>query len=485
MNTDISTDWVRALDAIKEIVGPAGWFTDPAELEPYLTEWRKILHGNCKMVVRPASTEETAIVVEICHQARIPITPQGGNTGMVGGGVPEDGIVLCTNRMTAVRELDADNSTITVEAGCILSDVQNAASDSGLLFPLSLAAEGSCCIGGNIATNAGGNNTIRYGNIREIVLGLEVVLPDGRVWNGLRQLRKCNTGYDLKQLFIGSEGTLGIITAAVLALTPAPKGRLTAMATADNWDDLLKLFGIINGRLTGSLIAFEVFTRLGMEITTRHIADAINPFKQMHAFYALIETVYYGNDSAVREALETGMGEALEQEIINDAVIAESARHADNLWRIREGLPEAQSVESGVIKHDISIPISKIPNFAKAGSKLAMEIIPGCRVLPFGHMGDGNIHFNLLAPENLDQEKFFTCYMGKVNRALHDLAVSMGGSFSAEHGIGQIKRGEMIRYRSDVEMDLMARIKSAFDPHNGMNPGKIFDPVQAAKSTAR
>ncbi len=477
MNGDISMDRPSALDAIKETVGPNGWLAGDVDIEPYVTEWRKILHGNCLMVVRPASTEETARVVEICHRAAIPITPQGGNTGMVGGGVPNDGIVLSTERMTAVRELDIDNGTITVEAGCILAEVRNAARDGGLLFPLSMASEGSCRIGGNIATNAGGNNTLRYGNTRDLVLGLEVVLPDGRVWNGLRGLRKCNTGYDIKQLFIGSEGTLGVITAAVLALTPAPKGRMTAMATADSWQDLLKFFAIMRGRLAGSLVAFETFTELGMEITTRHVDGAVDPFTEPAPLYALIETVCYGDDAAVREALETGLGEAFEQELVGNAVIAESGPQADNLWLIRESLPEAQLVEATVIKHDISVPISKIPAYVAEGSKIAMEIIAGCRVLPFGHMGDGNLHFNLLGPENLDRNEFLA-RTGEVNRALHDIAVGMGGSFSAEHGIGQIKRDDLIRYRSGVEIEMMTWIKSAFDPDNLMNPGKVIVAVQ-------
>jgi D-lactate dehydrogenase (cytochrome) len=476
MNTNLSMDWPSALDAIRETVGPNGWLAEDAELEPYVTERRKILHGNCQMVVRPASTEETAKVVEICHRAAIPITPQGGNTGMVGGGVPDDGIVLSTERMTAVRELDAANGTITVDAGCILAEVQNAARDGGFMFPISLAAEGSCRIGGNIATNAGGNNTIRYGNTRDLVLGLEVVLPDGRVWNGLRALRKCNTGYDLKHLFIGSEGTLGVITAAVLALTPAPKDRVTAMVTANSWQDLLKFFAIMRGHLAGSLVAFETFTSLGMEITTRHMDGIVDPFTEPAPLYALIETVCYGDAAAVREALESGLGEAFEQELVGDAVIAESGPQADNLWRIRECLPEAQLVEDTVIKHDISVPISKIPAYVADGSRIAMDIVPGCRVLPFGHMGDGNLHFNLLRPENLDRDKFLA-RMGKVNRALHDLAVGMGGSFSAEHGIGQAKLDDLIRYRSDVEIEMMTWIKSAFDPNNLMNPGKVIIPV--------
>jgi len=467
--------WTTALDKIREVVGPSGWLDDEAELKPYLTEWRKILQGYCRMLVRPANTEQTAKVVAICHQAGIPITPQGGNTGMVGGAVPKDGILLCTSRMRTIRELDVDNSTITVEAGTLLAEVQDAARENGLLFPLSLASEGSCNIGGNIATNAGGNNTIRYGNMRELVLGLEIVLPDGQVWNGLRQLRKCNTGYDLKHLFIGSEGTLGIITAAVLALTPEPRARFTAMATANNWLDLQKLYNIINARLSGAVVAFEVFPHLGMEITIRHINNTNSPFDQPYPFYALIEAVDYGDDAAIRGNLETALGEALEANIITDAVLAVSTQQADNLWRIRETLPQAQSLEADVIKHDISVPVSKIPQYAEQATDLAKETIPACRVLPFGHMGDGNLHFNLLMPEKLDREQYLAYYT-EVNRVLHDLAVNMGGSFSAEHGVGLVKCEEMQRYRSTVEMNLMARVKSAIDPANGMNPGKIFGP---------
>jgi FAD/FMN-containing dehydrogenase len=475
MATDqMDLSWDIALNEIKGIVGQNGWLEEADEIEPYVTEWRKILHGHCRLVVRPRSTEEVSKVVRICHEAGIPITPQGGNTGMVGGGVPDGGIVLTTERLNKIRDIDTHNATITVEAGCILADVQAAARDAGFLFPLSLAGEGSCRIGGNIATNAGGNNTVRYGNTREQVLGLETVLPDGRVWDGLRALRKCNTGYDLKHLFIGSEGTLGVVTAAVLALVPAPKDRVTALATAASWEDLLTLFGIMNSQLAGSLVAFEVFTGLGMEVTKRHIAGVVDPFAEEHSFYALIEAVCYGNAATVRETIENGLGEAFEQGIVDDAVIAESSQQAEKLWLIREGLPEAQAIEATLIKHDISVPISKIPAFVKQGSDAAAAMIPGSRVMAFGHLGDGNLHFNLLAPDGLDRDQFLA-HMARINRAMHDLAVAMGGSFSAEHGIGQAKRDDLARYRSDVEMDMMARIKSAFDPHNRMNPGKVID----------
>ena len=352
-----------ALAKIKKVVGDKGWLADSADIEPYLHDWLKILEGYCQMVVRPATTEQVAQVVRICHDARIPITPQGGNTGMVGGAVPFGGIILTTDRLNNIRELDADNATLIVEAGCLLADVQAAAANAGFLFPLTLASEGSCSIGGNIATNAGGNNTVRYGNTREQVLGLEVVMPDGRVWEGLRGLRKDNTGYDLKQLFMGAEGTLGIITAAVLSLVPAPRDRVTAMATAESWDALLRLFRMMRVRLSGSLVAFEVFTDLGLKITVDHIEDAYDPFTDSHPLYALMEAACYDDEVAVREAVEAGLAEAFEDGIVTDAVLAESSQQAANLWKVREGLPEAQSIEATVIKHDVSVPISRVPEY--------------------------------------------------------------------------------------------------------------------------
>ena len=467
-------DGQAAITAIKEVVGDNGWLADVADVEPYVNEWLKILEGTCQMVVRPGTTEQVAKVICICHNAGISITPQGGNTGMVGGAVPDGGIVLSTERLNSVRELDADNATLTVEAGCLLADVQATAAAAGFLFPLTLASEGSCRIGGNIATNAGGNNTVRYGNTREQVLGLEVVLPDGRVWDGLRGLRKDNTGYDLKQLFIGAEGTLGVITAAVLSLVPAPRDRVTAMATAKNWEDLLKLFRIMRGRLSGSLIAFEVFTDLGMEITVDHIDDAHDPFTDAHSLYSLMEAACYDNEAAVREAVEKGLAEAFEDGIVTDAVMAESGQQAANLWKVREGLPEAQSMEAIVIKHDVSVPISRVPEYVAKGEAIVAQTVPGARLLPFGHMGDGNLHFNVLQPNAMDRDAFLAFKNG-INRKLHDLAIDMGGTFSAEHGVGLNKVGDLAHYRSDVEIDLMARVKQAFDPANIMNPGKVIN----------
>ena len=468
------TDRKAAFSGIKKVVGNRGWITDPNDMKPFVTEWLKILSGSCEMVILPSSSNEVAQVVRICNSAGIPITPQGGNTGMVGGAVPDDGIVLSTERLNKVRDLDVENATITVESGCLLADVQSAAADAGFLFPLTLASEGSCRIGGNIATNAGGNNTVRYGNTREQVLGLEVVMPDGRIWNGLRALRKDNTGYDLKHLFIGAEGTLGVITAAVLSLVPMPLDRITALAATESWDGLLKLLMNKRSRLSSALIAFEVFTDLGMKITVEHIHNASDPFGKTYPLYALIEAATYGDDAAIHVAMEAGLSEALEKGILVDAVLAESGAQAENLWNVREGLPEAQSIETLVIKHDISVPISKVPNFVMKGSAIMAEYIPGARLLPFGHMGDGNLHFNLLQPSEMTREAFLGHKL-EINRKLHDLAISMGGSFSAEHGIGLNKVKDLARYRDDVEIDLMVSIKRAFDPINIMNPGKVID----------
>ena len=468
------TDRETAFSGIKKVVGNRGWITDPNDMKPFVTEWLKILSGSCEMVVLPSSSSEVAQVVRICNSAGIPITPQGGNTGMVGGAVPDDGIVLSTERLNKVRDLDVENATITVESGCLLADVQSAAAEAGFLFPLTLASEGSCRIGGNIATNAGGNNTVRYGNTREQVLGLEVVMPDGRIWNGLRALRKDNTGYDLKHLFIGAEGTLGVITAAVLSLVPMPLDRVTALAATESWDDLLKLFMTMRSRLSSALIAFEVFTELGMKITIEHIHNVSDPFGKTYPLYALIEAVTYSGDAAIHVAMEAGLSEALEKGILVDAVLAESGAQAENLWNVREGLPEAQSIETSVIKHDISVPISKVPNFVMKGSAIMAEYIPGARLLPFGHMGDGNLHFNLLQPSEMTREAFLGHKL-EINRKLHELAISMGGSFSAEHGIGLNKVKDLARYRDDVEIDLMVSIKRAFDPINIMNPGKVID----------
>ncbi len=460
------------LAAIRNVVGPKGWVDDPAEVAPHLVEERGRYQGTCDAVVRPASTDEVAAVVRLCAEAGVPVVPQGGNTGLVGGGVPDGGIVLCLARMNRIRDLDALNHAMTVEAGCVLADIQTAAAEAGTLFPLSLGAEGSCQIGGNLSTNAGGVAVLRYGNARDLVLGLEVVLPDGRVWDGLRALRKDNTGYDLKHLFIGAEGTLGVITAAVLKLFPLPHGQATAMAAAADPDAVLALFGRAHDACGDQLTAFEMIPRIALDFGLRHLPGVVDPFARVHAHYALVELTSPRADEPLGPALETVLTGALEDGIIADAVIATSEAQAGALWRIREAIPEAQKHEGGSIKHDVSVPTSRVPEFIARATALVEAAIPGVRVVPFGHLGDGNVHFNLSQPEATDTDAFLDRWED-VNRIVHDLVTEMDGSFSAEHGIGRLKRGEMVRYKSAVEMDLMRTVKAALDPKGIMNPGKV------------
>jgi len=464
----------EALAAIRAVVGPKGWIDDPDDLEPFLIEERGLFRGTCAAVVRPADTAETAEVVRICADAGIPIIPQGGNTGLVGGGVPEGGIVLATTRMNRIRDIDPANRTITVEAGVILFDVQVAADDAGCLFPLSLAAEGSCQIGGNLATNAGGTAVLRYGNARDMVLGLEVVLPDGRVWAGLRGLRKDNTGYDLKQLFLGAEGTLGIITAAVLKMFPKPKTSATALAAVPSAEAALALFGRFNDRAGDALTAFEYMVRVGVDFCVRHVHGITDPFDEVYPAYVLVELTTPQPEADLSGVIEGVLGEAFEDGTVADAVIASSEAQAQALWRLRESIPEAQKPEGGSIKNDVAVPISKIARFLDEATRAVEEAMPRIRVCAFGHLGDGNIHFNLSQPEGADTDAYLAEW-DRFDRIVADIAMGLEGSFSAEHGVGRLKRVDMARYKSEVERDLMRTVKQALDPANIMNPGKVVD----------
>ncbi|MDA1088895.1 MAG: FAD-binding oxidoreductase [Proteobacteria bacterium] len=456
--------------AIKDAVGPKGWSTDSERIEAHVTERRGLWHGHCDLVVSPASTDEVAQVMSICHDAGIAVVPQGGNTGLVGGGVPEGGIALSLSRLNSIRNIDAANNTMTVDAGCILADVQAAAAAEDRLFPLSLGAEGSCQIGGNLATNAGGVQVLRYGNARDLVLGLEVVLPDGRVWEGLKALRKDNTGYDLKHLFIGAEGTLGVITAAVLKLYPLPQSRETALAALGNADDALRLFLRAGSEAGDALTAFEYISRQSLDITVTHIPGLKDPLEAAHDCYALIEL---SGADGIKDALEQVLAGAMEDGIVEDAVIAASGAQAAELWRIRETIPEAQITAGASIKHDVSVPVSKVPEFLVRAQQIVEKEIPGVRVCAFGHLGDGNIHFNLSQPKAADGEAFLAEWK-KINRLVHDLVHEMGGSFSAEHGIGVLKRDDLKRYTSAVELELMQALKQTLDPKGIMNPGKVL-----------
>ena len=463
------------LQAIREVVGPKGWIDDPADLESYLIEERGLFHGACAGVVRPATTAEVADVIAICAEAGVAVVPQGGNTGLVGGGVPDGGVVLSTTRLNRIRSIDPANRTITVEAGVILADVQRAADEAGALFPLSLAAEGSCRIGGNLATNAGGITVVRYGNARDMVLGLEVVLPDGRIWDGLRGLRKDNTGYDLKQLFLGSEGTLGIITAAVLKLFPKPRVTETALAAVPSVQAALDLFNRTNETAGDSLTAFEFMARPCIDFCLRHVPGVVDPFTETHPYYALIKLASAREESALNDTLEQILADALEQGLVEDAVIAASEAQAEALWRIRESIPEGQKPEGGSIKNDVSVPVSRVPEFMDLATKAVEQALPDIRVVAFGHLGDGNIHFNLTQPAGADSEAYLAEWE-RLHRIVCDIATGLGGSFSAEHGIGRLKQVDMARYKSEVEIDLMRTLKSALDPNNIMNPGKVVSP---------
>jgi FAD/FMN-containing dehydrogenase len=463
-----------ALERIKSAVGPRGWVDDPAEQEPYLTEARRLWRGATRLVVRPASTAEVAAAVRICAEARLPIVPQGGNTGLVGGGVPpEDGnnIVLALGRMNRIRAIDPVNFTMTVEAGCILAQLQLAAAEVDGLFPLSLGAEGTCQIGGNLSTNAGGIAVLRYGNTRELTLGLEVVLPDGQVWVGLRGLRKDNTGYDLKQLFIGGEGTLGIITAATVKLFPKPREVETALLGLSRVEHVMDLFARARAATGDQLTAFELIPRAALDLAFAHIPGTVDPLATAHPWYVLIEMSSSQTESGIRGLLERLLEAALDDGLVADGVIAESGAQAKELWRIREAIVEAQDY-AGSIKHDVSVPVSRVAEFIIRVTAGVTERLPGIRPMAFGHVGDGNIHFNLTQPEGANTEAYLARWQ-EFNDIVHAVVRELQGSISAEHGVGRLKRDEITHYKSPIKIELMRRLKLALDPDNIMNPGKM------------
>ncbi len=464
------------IENIERLVGPAGLVRDPELMQGYLTDWRNAYQGLAALVVRPGSTEEVAAVVRLCHDAGVALVPQGGNTGLCGGSIPDASgrqVVLSLTRMKRIREIDLANETITVEAGVILQQLQDAATQVDRLFPLSLGAEGSCTVGGNLATNAGGTAVLRYGNMRELTLGLEVVLPDGRVWNGLRGLRKDNTGYDLKHLFIGSEGTLGIITAAVLKLFPATHSTATAWVALPSPQAAVDLIGHVRSLCADRLTGFEMMSRQSLDFVLDHVTGCSDPLEMKHPWYALIELRDTVPDAPLALLLENGLAHAFEHGWVIDAVLASSQAQAAALWALREGISEAQNHEGPSLKHDISVPVSRIPEFIERTDKALQQDFPGVRIVSYGHMGDGNLHYNISKPVG-DADASFKAREHAIMQVIYRMTSTFNGSISAEHGLGQAKPDAAVRFKDPLEMELMRAIKRTLDPAGLMNPGKVF-----------
>ena len=464
------------LDRLGAILGPRGLLTDPSDLAPHLADWRGLYQGAALAVARPASTEEVAAVIRLCAETGTPVVPQGGNTSMVGGATPDETgrhLVLSLTRMNRLRALDPADMTMTVEAGMVLKTAQQVAAEAGCLFPLSLGAEGTATVGGVLSTNAGGNTTVRYGNARELMLGLEAVLPDGSIWNGLRRLRKDNTGYALRHLLVGAEGTLGVVTAAVLRLFPSPRDTAVAFCAVADEDAALALFRRFRGRDESAVRAFEYMSGLGVDFAVRHIEGVTLPLGARADHYVLVDLASPRPDAGLRAMAEEVLAEAMEAGEVLDAALADSDAQAQKIWRIREEHPEAQKREGASVKNDVSVPVSKVPEMIRRCSAALVELIPGSRPVPFGHIGDGNIHMNLEQPVGMDPAAFLARshdIMDCVNAIVRDL----DGSFSAEHGVGRLKTDMMEDWRGGAELAAMRAIKAALDPRGIMNPGKVL-----------
>ena len=464
------------LDVLRKIVGAAHVLSD-GDLTAWEMDWRKRSRGKALAVVRPANTLEVSSIVKACATAGVSLVAQGGNTGLVGGSTPDASgrqIVLSLQRMNAVRNIDAANLTMTVEAGCILQTLQETAEKAGFLFPLSLAAEGSCTIGGNLATNAGGTQVVRYGNARELCLGLEVVTAQGEIWEGLSGLRKDNTGYDLRDLFIGSEGTLGIVTAATMKLYPMPAAQLTAWASVPSMAHAVTLLGLAHQHLGAGLTGFEVMGQFALSLVDKHFPQQRVPLFKDTAFCVLLENSDHESESHSREQFERLLETALENGCVTDAVVAENIAQAHALWHLRESIPMAQAEEGLNIKHDISIAVSRIPEFVATTDALLEKAIPGVRLVNFGHLGDGNLHYNVQAPIGGDAAVFLRDEEENVNTIVYDSVARFDGSISAEHGVGSLKLDKLEHHKSPVAMGMMRAIKTALDPHNTMNPGRVL-----------
>lgn len=463
------------LDRLRSAVGDDHVLTEPADVAAHVVDWTGTHRGRALAVVRPGSTAEVAEVVRACAEARTPLVPQGGNTGLVGGGVPDGSgtsVVLSLGRMRTVRDVDPVAGTITVDAGVVLADVQAAAAAADRLFPMSLGSEGSCTIGGNLATNAGGTAVLRYGMTRELVLGLEVVLPDGRVWDGLRGLRKDNTGYDLTQLFVGSEGTLGVITGAVLRLFPATPRHATAWVAVPSVAAAVSLLGTAQEHAGVHLSTFEIANRQAVDLVLAHLPGAVDPLAAPSEWYVLLELAGSASDEGLDATLEGLLAEAVEAGHATDAAIAGSPAQRSALWSLREGISEVQKVEGATLKHDVTLPIADLARWTDAMGPVLQEVLPGVRPVTYGHVGDGNLHYNLNAPVGRDDD--LRAAAGDLTAAIHDAVAAAHGSISAEHGLGRTKAAAAAAYKSDVEMDLMRAVKRALDPHDLMNPGVLL-----------
>jgi FAD/FMN-containing dehydrogenase len=465
----------EAIERLKAVVGRAGYLDDPADIAPYCTSWRDNWVGRVPLVLRPQSPQEVASIVQICAEHGIAIVPQAGNTGLTGGSQPHDDmseVIVSTSRLNRIRAIDTVNDTVTVEAGTVLKEIQNAADRADRLFPLSLGAEGSCQIGGNISTNAGGVQVLRYGTMRNLVLGLEVVLPDGSIWNGLRGLRKDNTGYDMKQLFIGAEGTLGIVTAAVLRLFPKPTAGETAWIGVESPAAAVALLGLVRTRLGDAVSAFELIRRSLIDFLLAGVPGHEDPMHAPHPWYVLMDVTDQGPPGSLHEPLAEALAAAQEAGLVRDALIAASGAQAARLWKMRESLPEAVVAAGGAIPHDVSVPVSSIPEFiARADAALA-PAYPDIRPCAFGHVGDGNMHYNPVRPLNWETPRY-RAERERINRIVHDIVVDLGGSISAEHGIGRSRLAELQHYKDAPELAMMRAVKRALDPKGIMNPGKV------------
>ncbi|CAN5789460.1 FAD-binding oxidoreductase [soil metagenome] len=464
------------LENCRKTIGNLHVLTDDVDMKPFVTDWRQRAEGKALAVLQPGSNTEVAALVKLCSYYSVCIVPQGGNTGLVLGSTPDKSgkaVVISLKRLNNILNIDIENNTMVVEAGCLLSEVQEAALQSGRLYPLSLASEGSCTIGGNLSTNAGGTAVLRYGNARELCLGLEVVTATGEIWSGLRALRKDNTGYDLRDLFIGAEGTLGIITAAVLKLYPQPKAKITAFAAIKHVDAAINLLALAQENFSSTLTGFELMSNFCMQLVLKHFPLSAKIFPQAYPQYVLFELSSNMSDQQTQLHVEEFLDSALKQGLIVDAVIATSIAQSQELWKLRELISSAQAAEGKNIKHDVSLPASRIAEFIEQTDCLLQQSFPECRMVTFGHLGDGNLHYNVSPPENVEDADFMH-QQPKINRIVHDSVHRFNGSISAEHGLGALKKDEILLYKSLLEMQLMRSIKTALDPHGLMNPGKLI-----------